>query len=157
MKMIKYFKSSIQNGQHKQLAKREPLNESLDENIRKIKKDLGSSDDIIIREIRIGNEGSIKIAVLYTDGLADKKVITDFILDTLMLDTNTESIKQLHEDDKRLDGLKSLALKIGDNKEIADFETVYASLLSGDTIILLDGYPQGIAASTQGWKDRAMF
>lgn len=32
---------------------------------------------------------------------------------------------------------------IGDNKKIADFDTMYASLLSGDTVILLDGYPLG--------------
>ncbi|MGM0880391.1 MAG: spore germination protein [Bacillota bacterium] len=155
MKIKKIF--SAQSDQHEIIAQTEPLNESLDENIRKIKEDLGSSDDIIIREIRIGREGSVKIAVLYTDGLADKQVITEFFMESLMKkDTLIEPIEQLSDGDKRLESLKGMVLQIGDNKDITDFASLYNSLLSGDTVILLDGYSQGIAASTQGWQSRSI-
>ena len=80
--------SPTQSNQQQNKVQTEPLHVSLAENIQNIKKDLGSSDDIIIREICIGNERSMKIAVLYTDGLADKQTITDFFMESLMQETN---------------------------------------------------------------------
>jgi len=44
----------------------------------------------------------------------------------------------------------------GDMKEIQDFECLFTHLLSGDTIILIDGYAQGFAASSRGWEDRGV-
>ncbi len=148
--------SPTQSNQQQNKVQTEPLHVSLAENIQNIKKDLGSSDDIIIREICIGNERSMKIAVLYTDGLADKQTITDFFMESLMQETNIEPVEQLSGGDQQLNMLKSRALQLGSNKDIADFASVYNSLLSGETVILVDGYSQGIAASTQGWESRGI-
>ncbi|WP_419873672.1 spore germination protein [Candidatus Pristimantibacillus sp. PTI5] len=158
MKLKRNFNSSGQSGQqqNKAQAEPEPLYASLDENIRKIKMDLGNSTDIIIREIRSGKDKRTKVAVLYTDGLADKQVITDFFMDSLMQDSQIEPIEQISENDNRMESLKGMALQIGDNKEITDFSSLYNSILSGDTVILLDGCLQGISASTQGWKSRGI-
>lgn len=122
----------------------EPIEAKLQPNIDKIRKDLGNSDDIVIREITFG---VARAAIIYTDGLADKKMITDFILETP---------DQTTERDNLLEALKELAQKLGDYKEITDFQQIYSSFLSGGTVLLLDGCSRGIAASTQGWKDRSI-
>ncbi|MGG1661779.1 spore germination protein [Brevibacillus sp. NRS-1366] len=135
----------------------QPLLSSLQQNIQKIKSDLGNSTDIIIREVRIGKTGGQSVGIMYTDGLADKSVIIDFILETLALDTRiTQAEPLISSAQDAFQALKEYALPIGDIKEIDDFETLYVSLLSGEAIIILDGYTQGFAASTRGWKDRGV-
>ena len=44
---------------------------NLQENIHILKDSLGDSTDIIIREINIGKEESIKAGIIYTDGLTN--------------------------------------------------------------------------------------
>jgi spore germination protein KA len=87
--------------------------------------DLGGSDDIIIREIRIGKEGNVQVGIIYTDGLADPKMITDFIMESLMLDTHTEPIDQLSTGELQFEFLKIWALTIGEVQDIKDFNTLY--------------------------------
>jgi len=134
------------------------LYSNLQDNIQQIMQSLGNSTDIIIREISIGEANDQKMAIVYTDGLADDKVVSNFILESVLYDA-----KKISDFEQRLTvaqgiipALKNLVLTIGDVKEVAHFDDLYDSLLSGDTIILLDGHNQGIAASTRGWKARSV-
>ncbi|WP_019421256.1 spore germination protein [Paenibacillus sp. OSY-SE] len=134
-----------------------PLQTSLQANLQHIQETVGNSTDIIIREVPIGKTGEQKIAVIYTDGLADSKVVIDFIMETLMLD-----VKQLDMSETAISApnivqiLKDYVITVGEIKEVADFESLFNSILSGDTFILLDGYATGLAVGTQGWKDRGV-
>ncbi|WP_036719081.1 spore germination protein [Paenibacillus harenae] len=134
----------------------EPLKDKLEDNLNKIRNELGGSDDIIIREIGFGKDRIAHAAVIYTDGLADTKLITDFILDSQTQGNHAEEIDHATDEDNLLDALKSLALNLGDHKEITDFAGLYSNLLSGNTVLLLDGFARGIAAGTQGWKGRSV-
>ncbi len=72
-----------------------------------------------------------------------------------MQETNIEPVEQLSGGgDQQMDMLKSRVLQIGSNKDIADFASLYNSYYREKRVILIDGYSQGIAASTQGWESR---
>lgn len=134
-----------------------PLKINLTENIELLKKSLGKSSDIIIREFKAGEAGKIQIAIAYTDGLADKTLIQDFILKALMLDIRKTHLKQaISLEKKPFEILKDFVLPDGEIKEISDFEKLFIHLLSGDTIILIDGYCEGFAVSSRGWADRGV-
>ena len=60
------------------------LNPSLSKNIQIIKRTVDNSNDIVIREVTIGKSEKHPIAFIYTDGLADQTVITDFIMESLI-------------------------------------------------------------------------
>lgn len=66
------------------------LHTSLSENIFTIKEALGHSNDVIIREIIIDKLGCLSIAIINIDGISDKTVITDFILENLLLEIDNE-------------------------------------------------------------------
>ncbi|MDO3679724.1 spore germination protein [Paenibacillus ehimensis] len=152
-------KNSFPNGLLPSLVsnnQQELLEASLGVNIERIKKKIGNSTDIIVREAANG-KSEIKMAILYTDGLADKKVISDFVAESLMLDLKEEAVEQKASGLPHMfHVLKDYALTIGDIKEVSDFESLFGSLLSGDAIILLDGISRGITASSRGWKDRGV-
>lgn len=134
-----------------------PLKSNLSKNIKFIKDTIGESTDIVIRECRADEEGKTKIGIIYTDGLADKTLIQDFILKTLMLDIRKVHLESTISSKKNFfETLKDFVLPEADMKEIPDFESLFTHLLSGDTIILIDGYTQGFAASSRKWEDRGV-
>ncbi|WP_257348507.1 spore germination protein [Pseudalkalibacillus decolorationis] len=133
------------------------LNRNLNENIQHVKDKTGNSDDIIVREIHIGQDGNLKAGVLFTEGLIDNVSNQNFILESLMvdirkadLDTN-DSYKQ-----NPLQYFKDSVLTVGDIKDITDYDVLFASLLSGKVIFLLDGFAQGYAIGMKGGKDRGV-
>lgn len=131
----------------------EPLHTNLLENIQQIKETLGNSNDIIIREVHVGKTEKQLIAIIYTDGLADNGIITDFILESLMLDLDASPT--LRSTDV-IQFLKDSCLTVGDVKDITDFKAFYSAILTGETVILIDGHANGISASTKSAKDRAV-
>ncbi|WP_405175402.1 spore germination protein [Paenibacillus sp. FSL H8-0261] len=132
---------------------KEPLKENLQENIEHIKKALGNSTDLVIRDFFIGSKQQMKAAIFYTDGLADSKAIQDFILESLVLEIPDLS---LEPDSDNYSLLKNHMLTVGDIKDAMEFHSLLNSLLSGDVILLLDGYAKGFTIGMRGWKDRGV-
>lgn len=133
------------------------LSVNLRENLEEVKKTLGGSTDIVIREIVAGTDGTISLAVIYTEGLADKNFIQDFIIKPLMLTIReTEISDQGAEalDTKSI--LKNFALANGEINEIGDFDALFQHILCGDTVILLEGYTKGFSIGSKGWEDRGI-
>ncbi|MFZ5989883.1 MAG: spore germination protein [Bacillota bacterium] len=133
------------------------LKQSLEYNTTLVKDTLGGSSDIVVREFSIGERSKIKIAVLYIEGLADKNLINDFILKSLI-----QEIRSISIDPDTLNGkdlfktLKDLFLQDGQSNNISDFGDLYNHLLSGDTIILIDGYTRGYVLGSKKWEDRGV-
>lgn len=152
------LKNSFEKDSNPQQAESKiPLHTILQENIKQIKETLGNSTDIVIREVDIGRSGNLSIGIIYTDGLTDQKAITDFIMESLMFDLNrTRFDKENQPSSDVVQIIKDYALTIAGVSDVNDYKTLYHSVLSGDTIILVDGHSKGIAASTRGWKDRGV-
>ena len=134
-----------------------PLTTNLQENIQHINTSLGNSTDIVIREIQIGSQRQIKAAIIFTDGLADSKSIQNFIMESLMLNvanTDPDKLVTSHEDIFQV--LKDHFLTAGSVKDVSEWGPILTSLLSGDAILLLEGYAKGFSIGMRGWKDRAV-
>lgn len=133
------------------------LTDNLEENIEIIKKSTGESSDIVIRKIRVGKDGGINIGVLYTDGLVNIDLVQDFILKTLMLEIRKVPLDTMvSPSNEVLDLLMGFSLPNGEVEEVENFDSLFTKLLSGDTIILIDGYEKGILIDTKGWEDRGV-
>ncbi|WP_419955082.1 spore germination protein [Neobacillus niacini] len=154
-KMLNPF-TSLPSSQSMESNQKDSLNTSLQQNIQTLKDTLGKSSDIIIREIRIGKEGTIKAGIIYTDGLTDTPSLQNFILETLMLDIKEIDLHKKSPEQNLISVLKDVALTVGEIKEETSFDAILTSLLSGDTIILLDGYAEGLIISNRQWAERGV-
>ncbi|MFJ8236169.1 spore germination protein [Ureibacillus sp. NPDC094379] len=133
------------------------LKTSLKQNIQTLKDTFGKSSDIVFREIRIGKEGTIDATIIYTDGLTDTHSLQNFILETLMIDIQVIDVQEKSLSGQNLIGvLKDVAMTVGEIKETSDLEVIITSLLSGDTILLIDGYAQGLIISNKQWVERGV-
>ncbi|WP_342577050.1 spore germination protein [Psychrobacillus sp. FSL K6-2843] len=141
----------------KQFDKQQSLKQQLDENLKTITSSLGNSNDIIIREIKIGTNGILKAAIIYTDGLSDANAIQEFVMESLMIDLNDIPIGEtIMNESEIMNTLKNYALTVGELKEVKDFNMLFTSLLSGNTILLIDGAELGFIIGNKNWQQRAV-
>lgn len=68
-----------------QTIKTKPIMPTLQDNLELIRSQLGNSSDIVIRELSFPGGDGLVLAVVYTDGLADKQSVSEFILESAML------------------------------------------------------------------------
>ncbi|OOC62864.1 spore germination protein [Paenibacillus ihbetae] len=136
----------------------EALNPDIKSSLEHIRTTLGNSTDIVIREIPLDEEEKHYIAILYTDGLADQKIISESIM-MVVADISKSLVRKDYDYSQPLDGqkiLEKISLVNHEIHTITDYKKLFHSLLSGDTIFLIDGLDRGITASTRGWKDRGV-
>ncbi|KMZ42926.1 MULTISPECIES: spore germination protein [Bacillales] len=129
---------------------------SLDENLEKVKQELGNSTDLVTRQVRLEAVDQIVVGILYTEGLVDKNMISS-LLESLMLHAKKAHIPAEAECEERsLILMKDFLLTIGGVEEVYDFDHLYDAILTGDTVILVDGYSNGFIANTKQWEDRGV-
>lgn len=124
------------------------ISNSLEQNISKIKKDLGNSADLNVRLLNINKR--VSVALLYFDGLSDELLIENSIIDALL------KLKDDRHPVFHLEFLKEHIITNHGVTNVDNFHSIYSSLLSGDTLILIDKNTEAFVASTRKWKERAV-
>ncbi|WP_156396720.1 spore germination protein [Paenibacillus sp. Soil724D2] len=125
---------------------KESLEESIELNFDKIKKDFGNSNDIVMQTMLLNGADPIHIGVIYINGLISPTSIQTLLTENLKVDSS----------EFPLNALRNAMSTLGQVHEIPNFESLYQSILSGSTVILLDGSVQGLAANTQGGEHRSV-
>lgn len=132
------------------------LSKALEQNILTITEKLGNSKDIIIREFEIETNPKTSVAVFYTDGLTDTIAVQKLIMESLLF--KFKNAKQNNRDSQGmlLEQLKNVILTVGEIKEVSDYDTLLVSLLSGNVILLVDGYTIGFEIGLKEWNERSV-
>lgn len=128
----------------------------LDKNLANIKEALGNPGDLSIREFKMGKPCLHKVAIIYINGLADKQIIGNFIIERLMVNVDDSEIIDPKEPSQLIAYIKENILTVGTVDDITDWNKMLLSLLSGQTILLIDGWNQAISCSAQGGELRAI-
>ncbi|WP_438448778.1 spore germination protein [Gorillibacterium sp. sgz5001074] len=119
---------------------------SLDETLQYFGSVLKLASDLVVKRTVLQVEGgrTVPAAVLYIDGLADKQIVHQFILQSMaervMPDSGMDTLE------KRI-----VATNIKRYRSIA---RLLHALLYSSTLIFVDGQPEGLAVSTEGWEHR---
>ncbi|MGM0369194.1 MAG: spore germination protein [Bacillota bacterium] len=116
-------------------------------NCEQLKTVLLPNDDLTIRNVSI--EGC-EVVIMYIEGMVDKKIINENILQTMM-----NKKQQQHEEDL-YHQFKKKVISLGDVKEVKELEKVIEGVLAGDTVIFIDGYQRALVASTRSWESRGV-
>ncbi|MGF6947654.1 spore germination protein KA [Neobacillus sp. B4I6] len=129
------------------------LHRNLKDNLQHIRTEVGNSPDVVIREFEIGGL-QLQAAAVFIDNLVDQKLVDDFVMRSLMVDISQGTSKV--SDKNVFDVIKDKALTIGTVKVIKDWNGLMLSILSGDTIILIEGWAEAISGSTRGGESRGV-
>ncbi len=126
----------------------------LNENLRQLRSILGVQNDIIYRQIRLGNNRATPACIIYIDGLVDTAVLIDDIIQSLI---------HLSTQGDFAPGKTNLgnfivesALPASNVAEVATIPKLVASLLSGGVILLVDGMHPAVAIDIRKHAERAI-
>ena len=122
---------------------------SLKDNIEIMKSYLGDCNDVKIREFTFGRSPAVNAALIFIDGLVSNDIITESVMKPLMLfDARTKG-NVVEDVQKRI-------ICSGDVINSDKEDQLLESCLSGDTVLLIDGYRSGIIISSKGWDKRSV-
>lgn len=135
----------------------EAISPQVNEVLQDIKTTTGNSSDIVIRQFKVGKDGSIDIGIAYTDGLADKNFVQDFIIDPLKTDVRMSELhSEVMESVDLYTIIKDFDMVGGEMTEFTEMKKLYFNLLSGNTVVLIGGYSKGIAVGSRGFESRGV-
>lgn len=129
------------------------ISPNLEENLDQIRTRLGNSPDLIIRTYELINR-TIQVAAVYMTGITDREMVDHFISHVMSFESLNDDAKLAASRAEVYAFIKGNALSIGKEKRVQDINGLLEALLSGDTIILVDGLSEAVSGSTCGGEAR---
>ncbi|MDU4599265.1 MAG: spore germination protein, partial [Clostridium sporogenes] len=123
---------------------KDEIYKNIDKNIKYIKELLEGSSDMVFREFLIGNT---KAFIVYIDGMADKNLLNDYVLESLMLEAHKLN---------SIDNIKNKILTVTDLSEQEKLSKGIDLVLSGETLLLIDGIDKAYVIATRLWPVRGI-
>ncbi|KYH34941.1 spore germination protein B1 [Clostridium tepidiprofundi DSM 19306] len=126
---------------------RDNISLSAEENLEYIEELLKDNSDIIFRKFNIGKW---KASIVYIDGMADKILLNEYVLEPLMI--TYSSINDVTKPQDIRDNL----LTVTDMREVKKLSEGVNAALSGDTLMFIDGLNIAYVIATRYWPVRGV-
>lgn len=123
---------------------KEQISDKADENLNYLKKLLQENSDIVFREYFIQDK---KAVLVYIDGMADKLLLDKYVIEPMM-----QCLKEIKDVQK----LKDRIIEVSDIKEVDKMAQGVQSMLSGDTLMFVDGLKVSYVIATRSWPARGV-
>ena len=120
------------------------ISKSTRENMTYVRELFKDNSDMVFREF---NCGDILCALVYIDGMADKILLDDYVVEPLM-----EMAGQINDPV----ALKSRVIAVSDMREVKNMPEGLTAALSGETLLFIDGYPGALIVATRSWPNRGV-
>ena len=131
------------------------LSDNLKQNLNVLRGILGTSYDVVMREFAFGDQGQIKGALIFLDGMTDRTIVNESILKPLMYDSQfigkNETLVQ-----SNIDVIKKTMISVGQVQEVTTIDEAIDGCLSGSTILLINGSNKALVIITAGWETRGV-
>lgn len=129
------------------------LDTKLSVNLQTLRQTTGGSSDVIIRQIDLGKNNTVKAALIMLDGLIDDTIVNEFVIKMLLSDP---AMQKVITGEEIFDYLEKKLLPLTNIASIYDWNDLFDKLFSGETIILIDGQQKAISTSTRGEEKRSI-
>lgn len=145
------------NKKEKQEEKqKEKSTKSLAENIGKIKALLNDCGDIVYKEFRVGEEQKLEFQLIYTDGMIDKTVLDEAVLNPVMVHAREVPPDAPKLVDKLYELVRYGTIPASELREIDNIDDAILAILTGDAVLLIDGTEKIIQIGAKGWPARSV-
>ncbi|NLA84939.1 MAG: spore germination protein [Clostridiales bacterium] len=133
------------------------LSDKVEENLKKFCAFLKESSDMVIRKFKPGNNG-INCDLLFVDGLVDKTVVNVNILKPLMSGVIEFEIKEERkvQPEEAYEFVLNHAVYVGEMMEVDNLDEAMLRLLSGEVVLIIDGFRKLLVIGARGWSMRSI-
>jgi spore germination protein KA len=130
-------------------AGKEPLSASLDANLEFVRSVLGDCADVVTRTFSIRHAEERKAAIIYIDELTNKQIHHNYVIRPLVSE-QVDPKKDLWQ------AATENVVQAGETKPAEDQSAVIDGILTGDTVLFIDGYARALVIGTKGWAARSV-
>mgnify|MGYP001244527367 CR=1 FL=1 len=134
----------------------EYLSKKLDKNVDNFKNIFKDCGDITFRFIEIGKDKKLQACFIFSDGLIDKHLLSEYAIQLLLSSSENEDFDLNLIKKSLLEFLTKEAIAIPEVDEENKVDEIVNSILSGETILLIDGVDKALILSTRGWPTRGV-
>ena len=128
------------------------LDKNLDKNISKLEEIFKDCGDLVSRKIPFAQTQNIFFYIIYIDMLTDRELIETQIINRLMHKINlSQNIPQYIFDEFKNYGMTTAEVSQSDN-----FDEITTEIMSGNTVLLIDGFAKAIIVSTKQFPNRGI-
>lgn len=128
------------------------LDKNLDKNISKLEEIFKDCGDLVSRKIPFAQTQNIFFYIIYIDMLTDRELIETQIINRLMHKIDlTKNIPQYIFDEFKNYGMTTAEVSQSDN-----FDEITTEIMSGNTVLLIDGFAKAIIVSTKQFPNRGI-
>ena len=129
------------------------IDTSLSMNVEIIKKRTGNSSDIVIRPVKLGKFPKVKTKIVYIKGLIDNQTVNDFLIEAMI---DNPASQEQNAQQEVIDMIAEDVVAVGEIKKSRDWDELFTELMSGNTIIFIEGNNAALSVSTQGGERRSI-
>ncbi|MBD7965916.1 spore germination protein [Fictibacillus norfolkensis] len=126
------------------------LHNSLQINVKKIKDSIQNKQNLTVRKVR-GNSNDLTINLLFLEGIAKTDNIQEYIIKPLKSCSIT-----LNKGESLIDKIAVEVIETANVNITSTFVEIIDSILSGSTVLLIEGQDRGIIAKTAMLKERSI-
>lgn len=130
------------------------IKRKIENNVKLAKDTFKDANDLVFREFKVGGPDGTKMFLCYIDGMADRLLINNFVLEPLMIDSRIVKPDFKEIKNRISDAVMMSALTVTDIKEVYNMEDVFLNVMSGETALIIDGYDKAIIIATRSWPAR---
>lgn len=153
-RILKEIKQESTKNKQKQ-GNTSQISKNVMENIGNIKQLLHSPNDLVTRVFKIG-DSKHRCAIVCIDGLVDKDLINDQILNNIQLGMS-QANKEIPTNGKDIIiELENEVLSINEIKKVQTLDDVMLAILSGETALFVDGSTDVLIIGSKGWASRGI-
>lgn len=145
----------LQNKRNSRAEDRRPDSSALDRRLELVRERLGESGDLVTRVFTSGN-GRVRLALLYIDGMVDRKLLSDNVLRPIQDDNPLlRHYKELRPNNA-LTLIEELVTNVSETATAPDLTQALRRVLSGDAALLVDSEERILILGTRFWAMRAV-
>lgn len=133
-----------------------PLSDSLDTNILHFEELFKDCNDVVKRKFPIGKDKTIWAYIAYVDVMIDRRVIEESIMEQLVVYVRGVPHDMESTEEDSFGFIKDGGMATADLKEVNTMDDIALAVLSGDTIVMIDGYEKAIVVATKGFPNRGV-
>lgn len=130
------------------------IDKDINKNEQVLKNIFKDANDIIFRKIESGENQKLKMLLVYVDGMTTKEAISEYAVENLM---HNLDVNRLEKSDQELqNAISNTNITITEIAVLKNIQECVDKVLSGETVLLIDGCSKGIMLASRGWPMRGV-
>lgn len=144
--------SELNNNKANSHIEKDCLDKSLESNISLFKNIFKNDETLIVREFQNKKLKAAQCCIIYFDGMVNTEIVNENIIQPVLRNDLSEDI----ESDNLLDELKKKVIVSNNVTMETEISKIINTVISGDTLFLLEGYDKVLVISSKGWQTRSI-